>query len=364
MKGPSIFKVFLVYQGSKFLVQLPHHIDYATLVRCVKKKFKLSARLSMILLSYKINVNKVSIIDDADLLCFMKDVEEWKPEVKSLFIDIRKEPVKVSQSSSSESLGFDLNVSLGDEPPNPETNNFVNPNDEQVNTNQNTNFEHTWKRNTFNYMPVPPSPPNFVKLPKFLNARDGRAFKVFDEFVDKEECIKDIAVKCIKEGYQYKVVKSCQLAYRVRCKVPECKWYVFNRAVKGTKKFRITSINDVHTCSKTTINSNHCNATSKVLSHMLVPKMRDTSRVYKPKEIQLDFNLAWNIDISYKRAWKGKQLAMLATQGCPKASFEQLPYYFHYLKLANEGTITHIDTDDTGHFKQCFVAFGAAVRVI
>ncbi|PWA72868.1 transposase, MuDR, MULE transposase domain protein [Artemisia annua] len=51
-----------------------------------------------------------------------------------------------------------------------------------------------------------------------------------------------------------------------------------------------------------------------------------------------------------------------ATQGCPKASYEQLPYYFHYLKLANEETVTHIDTDDEGRFKQCFVAFGVAVR--
>ncbi|PWA89680.1 transposase, MuDR, MULE transposase domain protein [Artemisia annua] len=90
--------------------------------------------------------------------------------------------------------------------------------------------------------------------------------------------------------------------------------------------------------------------------------MRDTTRVYKPKDIQLDMNLALNIDISYKKAWRGKQIALQATQGCPKASYEQLPYYFHYLKLANEGTVTHIDTDDEGQFKQCFLAFGVAVR--
>lgn len=362
--NPSVSKVFLVYEGSKYLVQLPQHIDYITLVRFVKTKFKVTARMSMILLSYKINVNKVSIIDDADLLCFMHDVEEWKPEVKTLFIDIRKQAVKVSQTSSSESLGVDLNLSLVDEPPINIINNVDNPNEQIIDTNETSNSEHSWKNNTFKFMPEPPSLPDFFKLPKFPYTRPiFREVKKFHEFADKEECITDIAVKCIKEGYQYKVVKSCQLAYRVRCKVPQCNWYIFNRAVIGTKKFRVTNMNDVHTCHKTTITANHCNATAKVLGHILVPKFRDTSRVYKPKDIQLDFNLAWNIDISYKKAWKGKQLATLAVQGCPKGSFEQLPYYFHYLKLANEGTVTHIDTDDEGRFKQCFVAFGAAVSL-
>ncbi|GKB01344.1 hypothetical protein Tco_0829388 [Tanacetum coccineum] len=40
-----------------------------------------------------------------------------------------------------------------------------------------------------------------------------------------------------------------------------------------------------------------------------------------------------------------------------ESSFTQLPYYFHNLKLANEGTVTHIETDDEGCFKMCFLAF-------
>ncbi|PWA85098.1 transposase, MuDR, MULE transposase domain protein [Artemisia annua] len=355
----EIVKVFFVYEGSKFLVQLPKHIDYGSLVRCAKKKFKLTGKLSLIGLSYRIDRNKVSITDDDDVVYFLNEVFESRQDIKSLYITVLKEAVEVSDTSSAEPLDLDLNIPLSDEQPNNETSIVVHSNEQPDSKNEN---EHKWKNNTFQYMPVPPNPPSFIKNQKNQPFFTPRVLKVFDEFEDKDECIREIALKCLKEGYEYRVFKSCQLAYRIRCKVPQCNWHVFCRSVRRANIFRITHMNDVHTCSKLTVNGNHSNATAKVLGHMLVPKMRDTTRVYKPKDIQLDMNLALNIDVSYKKAWRGKQLALQATQGCPKASYEQLPYYFHYLKLANEGIVTHIDTDDEGRFKQCFLAFGVAVQ--
>ncbi|GKC62211.1 hypothetical protein Tco_1089809 [Tanacetum coccineum] len=73
-----------------------------------------------------------------------------------------------------------------------------------------------------------------------------------------------------------------------------------------------------------------------------------------------DLNIEYNFDISYKRAWKAKQLALESNQGCPIASFAQLPYYSNNLKLANENTVTHIDTDNEGRFKMLFIGFGVA----
>ncbi|PWA54586.1 transposase, MuDR, MULE transposase domain protein [Artemisia annua] len=338
MNAPTL-KVFFVYEVSKFLVQLPKHIDHGSLVRCAKKKFKLTGKSSLIVLTYRIDRNKVYITDDDDVVYFFNEVFESRQEIKSLYITVRKEAVEVSDSSSSEPLDLDLNIPLFDEQPKNETSIVVHSNEQPDSKNENMHSEHKWKNNTFKYMPVPPNPPNVIKNPKNQPFFTLRVLKVYEEFEDKDECIREIALKCLKEGYEYRVVKSCQLAYRVRCMVPQCNWHVFCRSVRGTNIFRITHMNDVHTCSKITVNGNHSNATAKVLGHMLVPKMRDTTKVYNPKDIQLDMNLALNIDISYKKAWRGKQLALQATQGCPKASYEQLPYYFHYLKLANEGTV-------------------------
>ncbi|PWA62743.1 transposase, MuDR, MULE transposase domain protein [Artemisia annua] len=247
MNAPTL-KVFFVYEGSKFLVQLPKHIDYGSLVRCARKKFKLTGKSSLIVLSCKIDRNKVSITDDDEVVYFFNEVFESRMKICILI------------------------------------------------------SEHKWKNNTFKYMLVPPNPPSVIKNPKNQPFFTSRVLKVFDEFEDMDECIREIALKCLKE-------------------------------VREANIFRITYMNDFHTCSKITVNGNHSNATAKVLGHMLVSKTRDITRVYKPKDIQLDMNLALNIDISYKKAWRGKQLALQATQGCPKASYEQLPYYFHYLKL-------------------------------
>ncbi|GJZ79384.1 transposase, MuDR, MULE transposase domain protein [Tanacetum coccineum] len=97
-------------------------------------------------------------------------------------------------------------------------------------------------------------------------------------FDDKEACIYEIALKCLREGYQCKVLNS------------------------STE--------------------------------------RDVKRVYTPKDIAHDVNLEWNVYVSYKKAWTGKQLALASTQGCPIESFAQLPFYCHNLKRENEGTVT------------------------
>ena len=91
--------------------------------------------------------------------------------------------------------------------------------------------------------------------------------------------------------------------------------------------------------------------------------MGDHSRVYKPKDIITDMNLAYNIDISYKKAWGGKNIALETLSGCPKNSFSQLPYYCYNLKLKNPGWVTHIETDDVDRFEMVFIAFGVTVII-
>nr|GEV91567.1 hypothetical protein [Tanacetum cinerariifolium] len=50
--------------------------------------------------------------------------------------------------------------------------------------------------------------------------------------------------------------------------------------------------------------------------------------------------------------------------GSHEDSFSQLPYYCHNLKLSNEGTVTHVQTDKQGRFEMLFVGFGFAILPI
>ncbi|GJX51566.1 transposase, MuDR, MULE transposase domain protein [Tanacetum coccineum] len=65
-----------------------------------------------------------------------------------------------------------------------------------------------------------------------------------------------------------------------------------------------------------------------------------------------------NIDINYKQAWRSKNVALESILGFLEASFAQLSYYCHNLKLTNDGTVTHIETDDEDRFKKVSIAFG------
>ncbi|GJZ22456.1 transposase, MuDR, MULE transposase domain protein [Tanacetum coccineum] len=54
-------------------------------------------------------------------------------------------------------------------------------------------------------------------------------------------------------------------------------------------------------------------------------------------------------------------------KSCPisyEDSFSQFPYYCHNLKFSNEGTVTHIETDEQGRFKMLFVGFGTNLLAI
>ncbi|GJT69714.1 hypothetical protein Tco_1029000 [Tanacetum coccineum] len=98
------------------------------------------------------------------------------------------------------------------------------------------------------------------------------------------------------------------------------------------------------------------------LKCILLEKMRCSNRICKVKDIQHDMSIDWKIDISYKRAWGGRNIALKMMNGSHEDSFSQLPYYCYNLKLANEGTVTHIHTDADGRFEMLYVRFGFAIR--
>ncbi|GJU84981.1 transposase, MuDR, MULE transposase domain protein [Tanacetum coccineum] len=137
---------------------------------------------------------------------------------------------------------------------------------------------------------------------------------------------------------------------------------ILARKLNESNWWLLTTVEDVHTCSMTRLHLDHRNATANVLGALLVDKVADYTRIYRSKDIQRDLKMVLNIDISYKKARRGRKKAFDMAMGSPAESFAQLPYYFHNLKLANKGTVTHIETDAEGRFKLLYVGVGVAIR--
>ncbi|GKB27161.1 transposase, MuDR, MULE transposase domain protein [Tanacetum coccineum] len=325
------FKVHLVCLQSTRVVLLPKEINYGQLINYCKQKFSIN-NTCMINLTYKLCSDTIDLCDD-DIEVFINDILSSNDLVSKIFITLSQ----VIASSKSKSTDFDLNIPLYD------------PN----------NLTYS----SFKYMPSPPrAPPVVIRETKSHAHNIALPINVGDKFDNKVVCMFVIAKKAVIEGYEFFVLKSCTKRYSVRCAQPECKWRIYNCRLKNSKSFLTTSIHNIHTCSITQLYPNHRNALKMLVGHMIVENLRNNKRVYSGKDIQNDFRLDWKIDISYKRAWSGKNVALEILNGSQENSFVQLPLYCHYLKMANNGTVTHIQTNDDGTFDKCFISFGVSIR--
>ncbi|GJS27505.1 transposase, MuDR, MULE transposase domain protein, partial [Tanacetum coccineum] len=223
-------------------------------------------------------------------------------------------------------------------------------------------YEPLWAKNTLKYIPTPPNPQPIIKPTRDTSIHAARILKKGDRFDSKELCMYEIGYKALLDGYQFKTRKSDTTRYDVICRNDDCNWKIISSKCKGSSKWELGTVHDHHTCPKTQIGMHHRNATAKLLGRLLEPKFKDNTRIYKGKDIKQDIYTDMNIDISYKQAWRAKNVALEYISGCPVASFAQLPYYCHNLELTNDGTVTHIETDDEDRFKMVFIAFGVVIR--
>ena len=348
--------------------------------------------------TYKVGTKCVHIVDDDDVKFYANEICKEKGTPHTIFIK-KIEQCFAENPSSSKSFGIDLNVPLFPNDLNTQFNvynnsqlpkkenfqpqNYLNPqytmhydaqlpkkekcendNDFIENDNyENDHYEHDWQMNTLKYIHKPPDPEPIIKTPRSQNDHGQCILKTGDKFDSKKECMRAIGRKALLDGYEFKPRKTDTVRYDVICVHPGCKWKIISSKCKYNSQWELGTVNDHHTCLKTTIGMYHRNASKNLLGHLLVPKFRDPNRIYKAKDIQNDINQEFNIDISYKQAWRSKNVALDTLEGCPKASFAQLPVFCHNLEMTNEGTVTHIDTDDEDHFKMVFIAFGVAVSI-
>ncbi|GKB40994.1 F-box domain containing protein [Tanacetum coccineum] len=145
------------------------------------------------LMGIKSGSNSINIIDNYDVDFFLKEVLESGDVVKSVFIKSIDKTIEVTRSSSSKPLDIDLNITLFDE-----------------------HLTHQWKKNTLTCIPTTPHAP-ILDLKNITTSNHGVKLGKHKIFDDKKACMYEIGFKCLIEGYEYKVVRSCPNRYTVEC---------------------------------------------------------------------------------------------------------------------------------------------------
>ncbi|KAJ9556871.1 hypothetical protein OSB04_011485 [Centaurea solstitialis] len=230
-------------------------------------------------------------------------------------------------------------------------------------------------KDDFHHMPPFPRTEDVVSTPNqpIPYNRRGRV-KENQVFRSKPEMTLALDMKFLKEGFEFKTVRSSNSRYEAVCVHDNCGWRIYAtpigisemfllvRGLTKTQQFQVRKLNDVHTCSRMQMHPAHRQATRRVLAHLLLDKTDDISRTICGCDIVRDIKTRYKIDISYWQAWRAKWKALCMIEGNPAESFTRLPQYFYNVELNNPDTVTNITTDVTGRFVSCFFALGCAIN--
>ncbi len=136
---------------------------------------------------------------------------------------------------------------------------------------------------------------------------------------DMKEAVKHWAVSLIRE---FRVVKSTNYVYEVRCVKEDCPWRV--HAYKGTwKDYWKVSIVTEHQCHLQGVEKYHRNITSAFVASEMYSSVVGNSG-FEPRAIISHIEDKFKYTITYAKAWRAKQKVLEMRYGTFEASYDNL----------------------------------------
>ena len=180
---------------------------------------------------------------------------------------------------------------------------------------------------------------NIENIPSFFDV------KVNNMFTTKENLFTIMREIAIINNFEFVVDKSSQSRVYLSCSVGTCSWKFRARSLNGNKNiWKIAHYVNKHSCLLDISHNNHRQASCSFVSACLKKIFVDESVAEKftPKDIILLMRKDHGVDISYYKAWKGRELALNAMRGNAEDSYKNLPIISAALKEKNEGSLCYI----------------------
>ncbi|XP_047340744.1 uncharacterized protein LOC124944521 [Impatiens glandulifera] len=180
-------------------------------------------------------------------------------------------------------------------------------------------------------------------------------------FENKKELQLRLHKYSMTNNFNFKVEKSTKVVWYVKCLDEKCKWRL--RAVKNkfSEMFEVRRFVKEHTCSVVTNQLDKRQTPAWVIGECMKSKYIH-HHDHLPKKIIEDMQTSYGIKMTYNKAWRSREKALMAVRGTVEDSYSKLPSYLYMLELNNPGTITDIHTDELGHFKYMFMSLGVSIR--
>lgn len=168
---------------------------------------------------------------------------------------------------------------------------------------------------------------------------------------------------CISNGYQFQFKRntsSCVRAICIHNKSRNCKWKisVTLNSVNGFAYIR--KYNRFHTCGDILIKLNDRRLTSDLVAGLIHDSLKENPQM-NSIDIVGYMRIHYGLSISYKVALNALARASAKVFGDVSLSYDKLRPYFERIKYVDLHSTVDLEHDsDTGHFKRCFISFGAA----
>ncbi|BAH93841.1 Os07g0238100 [Oryza sativa Japonica Group] len=189
---------------------------------------------------------------------------------------------------------------------------------------------------------------------------DGARYAHKDEM---KEAVKHWAVSLQRE---FRVVKSTNYVYEVRCMKEDCPWRVHAYKGKWNDYWKVSIVTE-HKCYLQGVEKYHRNITSAfVASEMYSSVVGNIG--FEPKSIIRHIENKFKYTISYAKAWRAKQKIIEMRYGTFEASYDNLPRLLATIAQRNNNTyydlhtFTSVDDRTKSVLQRAFFSLGACIN--
>ena len=104
----------------------------------------------------------------------------------------------------------------------------------------------------------------------------------------------------------------------------------------------------------------HSNLDQEFISIEILPKLR-SDMSFTPKAIRNHFKDQYGVEISYSKAYRGRERALNVINGSHEEAYRSLPKYCDEILRSNPGSTAELEIDpETNQFKRLFISFAAS----
>ncbi|KAM3200688.1 hypothetical protein P3L10_033050 [Capsicum annuum] len=159
-------------------------------------------------------------------------------------------------------------------------------------------------------------------------------------FSSKDRLKRAVTIWSLRKNKEFIVVTSSKKLWIVRCRFHEslgCRWFLRGRKVGGSL-WEIGKYFDNHRCETEGLTTCHANLDTNLIASLFLNQIRKNPKLLVVDVISKVHEI-FVYQVTYRKAWLGRQRAFKLVYGDFQKSFSELPNFFAAFQLFNHGKI-------------------------